>query len=288
MKLGIIGGSGLYAMTALEGARVRAQETPWGWPSDALVEGEIGGLPVVFLPRHGRGHRIAPSAINYRANVAALKIAGCAAVVSLAACGSFRDELPPGSLCLPDQIVDRTHGRANSFFGSGLIAHVSLADPVVPALAARLAAAAGAVEVPHQLGGTYLAIEGPHFATRAESRLARAQGMDVVGMTAMPEAALCREAEMAYAIAAMVTDFDSWKAEAVTTAAVLEVMARNTEKAQALVAALCAGLAAAPLEPGDWARALDSAIVTPRAEWPRDMAAHLRTIVPRLFDGGVA
>jgi 5'-methylthioadenosine phosphorylase len=287
MKLGILGGSGLYGLKALETAHARAQETPWGWPSDVLREGEIAGLPVVFLARHGPGHKIAPAEINYRANIAALKAAGCTAIVSVAACGSFTEALPPGSLAVPHQIVDRTHGRASSFLGSGIVAHVALADPVVLELAAHVAAAGAEAGAQVQAGGTYLAIDGPRFQTRAESRLAKAQGLDVVGMTAMPEAALCREAEMAYAIAAFVTDYDSWKDdEAVSTAAVMEVMAANSARAQALVTALCAQLRAAPLTSPSregWERALDAAIVTPRAHWPHEAAAHLRAIAPRFF-----
>jgi 5'-methylthioadenosine phosphorylase len=287
MKLGIIGGSGLHGLKALETAHRRAQETPWGWPSDVLVEGDIAGLPVVFLARHGPGHRIAPAEINFRANIAALKAAGCTAVVSVAACGSFTDALPPGSLAVPHQIIDRTHGRASSFLGAGIVGHVALADPVVLELAAHVAAAGAEAGAQVQAGGTYLAIDGPRFQTRAESRLAKAQGLDVVGMTAMPEAALAREAEMAYAIAAFVTDFDSWKdEETVSTAAVLEVMAANTARAQALVTALCAQLKAAPLSTPSregWEQALDSAIVTPRQHWPKEAAAHLRAIAPRLF-----
>ncbi len=286
MKLGIIGGSGLYSMPALASGRQRAQETPWGWPSDTLVEGEIEGLPVVFLPRHGRGHRIAPAEINYRANIAALRIAGCNVIVSVAACGSFRDELPPGTLVIPDQLVDRTQGRDKSFFGEGIVAHVSLADPIATDLAARVEAAAGAAGIPHHRDGTYLAIEGPHFATRAESRLAKAQGFDIVGMTGMPEAALAREAEMAYAIAAFVTDFDAWKPEAVSTTSVMEVLAANAANAQALVAALCRALRDEPLprpSAQGWERALDTAFATPRVEWPLEPAARLRAIAPRLF-----
>jgi 5'-methylthioadenosine phosphorylase len=287
MKLGIIGGSGLYGLAELAGAHRRAQETPWGWPSDVLAEGEIAGLPLVFLARHGPGHRIAPAEINYRANIAALKQAGCTAVVSVAACGSFTEALPPGALAVPHQLVDRTHGRAASFLGGGIVAHVAMADPIVLELAAHIAAAGAEAGAQVQAGGTYLVIDGPRFQTRAESRLAKAQGLDVVGMTAMPEAVLCREAEMAYAIAAFVTDFDSWKDdEAVSTAAVMEVMASNSARAQALVTALCAQLVAAPLSTPSregWEHALDSAIVTPRAHWPTEAAAHLRTIAPRLF-----
>lgn len=286
MKLGIIGGSGLYALPGLEHTHRFAQETPWGYPSHALTEGVIEGLPVVFLPRHGEGHRLAPNEINYRANIAALKRAGCTAVVSIAACGSFREELPPGSLSVPHQIVDRTFARQRSFFGGGIVAHVSLADPIAKELAGRIAAAAGETGIAAVEGGTYLAIEGPQFATRAESRLARAQGMDVVGMTAMPEAALAREAELAYAIAAFVTDYDAWREEAVTTAAVLDVMTANTGNSRRLVAALCAGLAASPLSIPSregWETALDHALVTPRARWSAEAAAHMRALAPRLF-----
>ncbi len=287
MKLGLIGGSGLQTLPGITKSHRHAQETPWGWPSDVLIEGEMQGLPVAFLARHGPGHRIAPAEINYRANIAALKAVGCTAVLSVAACGSFRDELPPGSLAVPHQIVDRTHGRASSFFGAGIVAHVALADPVVLALADAVQAAATECAIPAVAGGTYLAIDGLRFQTRAESRLARAQGMDVVGMTAMPEAALCREAEMAYAIAAFVTDHDSWKEDAVTTADVLAVMRANTGHATTLVAALCRRLAAAPLRMPSaegWERALDQAIVTDRTHWPTEEAARLRAIAPRLFD----
>jgi 5'-methylthioadenosine phosphorylase len=286
MRLGILGGSGLYAMPALATATRHADETPWGWASDPLALGTLEGLPVAFLPRHGRGHRLTPSEINYRANIAALKMLGCTMVVSMAACGSFTDALPPGTLAIPDQLVDRTQGRAKTFLGDGIVGHVSLADPVAHDLGDRIAAAATAIALPHRAGGTYLAIEGPHFQTRAESRLAKAQGFDIVGMTAMPEAALAREAEMAYAVAAFVTDFDAWKEEAVTTDAVLAVLQDNVARAQALVAALCRELVARPLPAPSaqgWERALDGAIVTPVAEWPRASAARLRAIAPRLF-----
>jgi 5'-methylthioadenosine phosphorylase len=290
-RLGILGGSGLYAMPALANGHRHAQETPWGWPSDALVLGEIEGLPVAFLPRHGPGHAIAPGHINTRANIAALKLAGCTMVISVAACGSFTQALPPGHLAIPHQLVDRTHGRIRSFFGvpvdgRGIVAHVSLADPIATELADRIAAAAADIGLPHGQGGTYLVIDGPQFATRAESRLAKAQGMDIVGMTAMPEAALAREAELAYAIAGFVTDFDSWKEDAVTTAKVLEVMAANSANAQALLAALCRRLAAEPLPRPSrerWETALDGAIVTARSHWPVAGAAQLRALAPRLF-----
>jgi 5'-methylthioadenosine phosphorylase len=290
MKLGLIGGSGLYDLPGLEQAHRLSQETPWGFPSHALTEGEVAGLPVVFLPRHGLHHSIAPADINVRANIAALKARGCTAVLSVSAVGSFRDVLPPGSLAIPHQIVDRTHGRARSFFGQGLVAHVSLADPISVDLAGRVAQSAEALAIPHRDGGTYLTIEGPQFATRAESKLARAQGFDVVGMTAGPEAALAREAEMAYAVAGFVTDYDSWRdgAAGVATADILAVLDANRAQARDLIAAVAANLAASPLRlpsAEGWERALDGAIVTPRAHWPVEAAARLRAIAPRLFDG---
>lgn len=289
MKLGILGGSGLYDLPGLGHPQRLSQETPWGFPSHALSEGEVAGLPVVFLPRHGPHHSIAPAEINVRANLAALKARGCTAVLSVSAVGSFRAELPPGSLAIPHQIVDRTHTRVRSFFGQGLVVHVSLADPVSVDLAGRLAQAAESLGIPHRDGGSYLTIEGPQFATRAESKLARAQGFDVVGMTAGPEAALAREAEMAYAIAGFVTDYDSWRDDAagVETADVLSVLAANRARALALAEAVAANLAASPLalpSAEGWERALDGAIVTPRAHWPIEAAAHLRALAPRFFD----
>ncbi len=289
MKLGILGGSGLYDLPGLAQALRLSQETPWGFPSHALTEGNVAGLPIVFLPRHGPHHGIAPSEINVRANIAALKARGCTAVLSVSAVGSFRPDLPPGSLAIPHQIVDRSHARPRSFFGNGLVVHVGLADPVSIDLAGRVAQAAEACAIPHRDGGTYLTIEGPQFATRAESRLAKAQGFDVVGMTAGPEAALAREAEMAYAIAAFVTDFDSWRdGEAgVSTTDVLAVLAANRARALELVQAVSRNLVASPLaipSAEGWERALDGAIVTPRAQWPVEPAAHLRALAPRFFD----
>lgn len=286
MKLGILGGSGLYQIPQLAGAHRISQETPWGHPSDALAEGEIEGLPVVFLARHGPGHGLAPSEINYRANIAALKARGCTAIVSVAACGSFREDQPPGTLSIPHQIVDRTHGRARSFMGGGIVAHVSMGDPISVELAGRISSAARQSDIPSREGGIYLTIQGPQFATRAESRLSRDQGMDIVGMTGMPEAALAREAEMAYAIAGFVTDFDSWQQHAVTTAEILKVMAGNVEASRRLITALCRGLREKPLalpSAEGWENALDSAIVTDRSRWPAEAAAHLQAISPRLF-----
>lgn len=286
LTLGLIGGSGLYRMPALANASWRPADTPWGKPSDDLLHGHIGDLRVVFVPRHGRGHRLAPHEINYRANIAALKQAGCTMVVALSACGSYRDHLPPGTFAIIDQYVDQTHGRARSFFGDGVVAHVSLAEPTARDLADRIEAAARAADIPHHRGATYLAMDGPQFATRAESLARRAAGHDVVGMTGMPEAALACEAELAYAAVAMVTDFDAWKDHAVTTADVLQVMAANARNAESLVVALAAELTANPLplpSAQGWERALDGAIVTPRELWPTAAAERLRTIAGRLL-----
>lgn len=285
MKLGIVGGSGLYAMPGLEG-RWREVETPWGLPSDAVLDGELEGLPVAFLPRHGRGHRLAPSELPFRANVAALKMLGCTAVLAVGAVGSFREALPPGHFVLPDQFVDETRGRPSSFFGDGIVAHVSLAEPVAHDLLDRVEAAARAAGVPATRGGTYGCIEGPRFATRAESLARRAAGWDVVGMTALPEAHLAREAELAYALVAMVTDFDAWAESHVTTSAVVEVMAANRAKAQELVRATAAALAANPLpvpSAQGWERALDGAIITARACWPEATRQRLLPIAGRVL-----
>ena len=238
--LGIIGGSGIYDLPGLLDRRTEAVVSPWGEPSSVLHRGRIGGTEIVFLPRHGEGHRLSPSQINYRANIDVLKRAGVTDLVSLSACGSFREDLPPGMVVLVDQFVDLTRRRESSFFGSGCVAHVSLAHPVGPALSTRLQAAAEAEQVPVHAGGTYVCIEGPQFSTRAESLLYRAQGFDVIGMTAMPEAKLAREAEMTYAILALVTDFDCWHPDhdAVDVASVLSVMKGNIDKARKIVGRL--------------------------------------------------
>jgi 5'-methylthioadenosine phosphorylase len=286
MKLGIIGGSGLYQLAALEGAEWRPIASPWGEPSDALLFGRLGGCELVFLPRHGRGHRLGPSQINYRANIDALKRAGCTDILSISACGSFREELPPGTFVLVDQFVDRTRGRARSFFGDGLVAHVAFAEPTCGRLADLVADAAAAADIPHRRGGTYLAMEGPQFSTRAESRLYRAAGLDVIGMTNMPEAALAREAELCYLTVAMVTDFDAWHSEheAVDVAQVLQVMHANADKARRLVAELATRLPPSrPACPRGCDRALDHALITaPDARSPA-MLAKLDAVAGRVL-----
>jgi 5'-methylthioadenosine phosphorylase len=259
--LGVIGGSGLYGVEGLANARWTRVDSPFGQPSDELLVGELGQARIAFLPRHGRGHPLPPSAINARANVDALKRAGCTDLVSLSAAGSLSEALAPGTFVIVDQYIDRTAGRATSFFGPGLAAHVSMADPVCPRLAALVADAARAAGAPVAVGGTYLAMEGPQFSTRAESALYRSWGCDVIGMTAMPEARLAREAELPYATVAMVTDYDCWRGEAVEVAQVLEVLAANVGKARDLVRHLAEALPPErPASPID--TCLDGAIIT--------------------------
>ena len=272
--IGIVGGSGLYALDALEDVQEIAVDTPWGTPSAPLVVGRLHGHRFVFLPRHGRGHRIPPGEVNYRANIDALKRAGCTDVVAISAIGSLREELPPGRFVAVDQFVDRTTSRAASFFGPGLVAHVSMADPVCPRLSALVADAAEAAGAPVTRGGTYLAMEGPQFSTRAESLLYRQWSCDVIGMTAMPEAKLAREAELPYALIGMVTDYDCWRAEeaGVGVQDVLAQLAANAGAARRTVEALAKALPA-KRTPAPADTALDGAIITaPEARDPALLA----------------
>jgi 5'-methylthioadenosine phosphorylase len=238
--LGIIGGSGIYDLPGLEDAREEVIRSPWGEPSAPPRRGSIAGLPIVFLPRHDKGHRLSPSDINYRANIDVLKRAGVTDLISLSACGSFKEELPPGTFVLVDQFVDRTHKRESSFFGRGCVAHVSMAHPVSPRLRIHLAAAAEAEGIAFARGGTYVCMEGPQFSTYAESMTYKTLGYSVIGMTNMPEAKLAREAELCYATVAMVTDFDCWHPDhdAVTVQDIIRVLTSNADKAKALVARL--------------------------------------------------
>ena len=263
--LGIIGGSGFYNLPGLENARWEKVMTPWGAPSDDILFAEFEGLPIRFLPRHGRGHPVPPTAINYRANIDALKRSGVTDLVSISACGSLREDLAPGHFVLVDQFVDRTFAREKSFFGPGLVAHVSVADPVSPLLVDAVEKAAQAEGLLYTRGGTYLVMEGPQFSTRAESNLYRSWGMDVIGMTNMPEAKLAREAEICYATVAMVTDYDCWHDEhaAVDVASIVAIMKGNTEKAQRLVAHLARSFPREhPTCPIGSDRALDVALIT--------------------------
>src|SRR5437667_4549727 len=263
--LGIIGGSGIYDLPGLEKVRKKTVKSPWGEPSAALRVGEIAGLPVVFLSRHDKGHRLSPSDINYRANIDVLKRAGVTDLVSLSACGSFKEELAPGTFVLIDQFVDRTQKRESSFFGKGCVAHVSMAHPVSPRLRIHIAAAAEAEGIAVVRGGTYVCMEGPQFSTYAESMSYKTLGYSVIGMTNMPEAKLAREAEICYATVAMVTDFDCWHPDhdAVTVQDIIRVLTSNADKAKALVARLAKDF---PREhepcPIGSDRALDTALIT--------------------------
>jgi 5'-methylthioadenosine phosphorylase len=271
--LGIIGGSGFYDLPGLEKIRTRHVKSPWGEPSSALRIGEIAGLPVVFLSRHDVGHRYSPSDINYRANIDALKRVGVTDLVSLSACGSFKEKLAPGTFVLIDQLVDRTHKRESSFFGKGCVAHVSMAHPVSPRLRVHLAEAAKAEEIELVRDGTYVCIEGPQFSSLAESLTYKNLGYAVIGMTNMPEAKLAREAEICYATVAMVTDFDCWHPDhdAVTVQDIIKVLVANAEKAKHLVARLARDF---PREhepcPIGSDRSLDNALITaPEARDPK-------------------
>jgi 5'-methylthioadenosine phosphorylase len=272
--IGVIGGSGLYAIDGLEDAQAIRINSPFGEASDEVVIGTLNGHRFVFLPRHGKGHRISPTDVNARANIDVLKRAGCTDILAISAIGSLREELPPGSFVIVDQFIDRTVNRTKSFFGTGMVAHVSMADPVCPRLSGLAAAAARAAGAPVSEGGTYLAMEGPQFSSRAESHMYRAWGCDVIGMTAMPEAKLAREAELPYALVGMVTDYDCWReGEAhVEVGAIIAQMNSNSAKARQLVIELARSLpqqrAASPID-----TCLDFALITaPDARDPRVLA----------------
>lgn len=287
--VGIIGGSGVYDLPGLTNARRESVDTPWGAPSDELVFGEVGGTQAVFLPRHGRGHHISPGGINYRANIDAMKRVGVTDLISVSACGSFKSEFFPGLFVLVDQFVDRTFSRNSSFFGDGCVAHVSLAHPVAPRLSARIAQAAKDEGISVAEGGTYVCIEGPQFSTYAESLHYKASGFDVIGMTAMPEAKLAREAEISYATIAMVTDFDCWHPEHdnVDVAAVIDIVRKNSSKAAQLISRVLADFPAEHIPcPIGSDRALDNAILTaPEARDPA-LLKKLDAVMARLNRAG--
>lgn len=282
-RLGLIGGSGLYRMPALADGEWIDIDTAWGKPSDALLIGAIGEREVAFLPRHGRGHRIAPGEVNYRANIAALKAAGCAEILAVSAVGGFDDDAPPGTFVLVDQYIDRTVRGGRSFFGEGIVAHVGFGRPTCARLGAAVAHALDAGGGAHRIGGTMLVIEGPQFSTRAESLLHKGWGCNVVGMTGLPEARLAREAELCYASVAMVTDHDAWSDKEVDVASVIAMMNANVARAQALVAAV----ADRAHGDGNCAQgcnhALEGAVITARNAWPAATQRRLATIAPRLF-----
>ena len=284
--LGVIGGSGIYDLPGLQKVRQRTIRSPWGEPSAPLRIGEIAGTPVVFISRHCEGHRLSPSDINYRANIDVLKRAGVTDLVSLSACGSYKQELPPGTFVLVDQFVDRTFNRASSFFGKGCVAHVSMAHPVSPLLQDRIAAAAEREGIKIVRGGTYVCIEGPQFSTYAESMTYKGLGYSVVGMTNLPEAKLAREAELCYASVAMVTDFDCWHPDhdAVTVQDIIAVLSANAGKAKALVARLARDF---PREhepcPVGSDRALDTALITAPAARDKKLAKKLDAVAGRVL-----
>ena len=284
--LGVIGGSGLYELPGLETARWQRVESPWGEASDELRIGEIGGRTVVFLPRHGRGHRFSPSDINYRANIDCLKRAGVTDVVSVSAVGSYRAELAPGTFVLVDQFVDRTVRRASSFFGAGCVAHVAFGHPTSPGIMDRLEAAAAAEGIGAVRGGTYVCMEGPQFSTLAESRAYKAQGFDVIGMTNMPEAKLAREAELPYATVAMVTDYDCWHPDHdhVDVAQVIRVLTDNADKARRLIARFARDFPEEhPACPIGSDHALDFAVMTAPDRRDASVVARLDAVAGRVL-----
>jgi 5'-methylthioadenosine phosphorylase len=280
--LGIVGGSGLYEIDGLEDRRWVKVETPWGEPSDELLTGTLAGVKLVFLPRHGRGHRLSPTDLNARANIHALKSLGCTDILSVSAVGSLREDLPPGTFVVVDQFIDRTFAREKSFFGAGLVAHVSMAEPVCPRLSGLAAEAARAIGAPVAEGGTYLVMEGPQFSTKAESELYRAWGCAVIGMTNMPEAKLAREAELPYASVSMVTDYDCWHETAghVEVSTIIACLLDNAAKAKAMIADL-AGRLRGQRPPSPIDTCLDEALITaPHARDPL-LAAKLSVVAGR-------
>jgi len=283
--LGIIGGSGVYDIAGLENARWRRVESPWGEPSDELLFGTFKGVDLVFLPRHGRGHIQSPTSINYRANIDALKRSGVTDVISVSACGSFKEELAPGTFVIVDQFIDRTHAREKSFFGPGFVAHVSMAHPTCPKLSKALGEAAREIGVEHATGGTYLAMEGPQFSSLAESNLYRAWGCSVIGMTAMPEAKLAREAELPYALVAMVTDYDCWHPDHdhVTVDTVIKVLSGNADNARRLVMAVAPHLGPERKASPGIDNVLDTAFITAPDKRDPKLFAKLDAVAGRVL-----
>lgn len=285
--IGIIGGSGLYAMDALEDAQWISVRSPWGEPSDEILCGTIGHVRVRFLPRHGRGHPVTPSKVNARANIDALKRAGCTDILAISAVGSLSEDLPPGRFATVDQFIDNTRGRPSSFFDNGFVAHVSMADPVCARLSKHAAKAVEKAGGSATEGATYLAMEGPQFSTRAESKLYRHWGAEVIGMTGMPEARLAREAELPYAMLAMVTDWDSWRdgEASVDIGEIVAQMQANSQLAKKTIEAFCKGLPK-KRSPSPIDRALDDAVLTAPDKHDRELMARLDAVAGRLFRAG--
>lgn len=283
--IGIIGGSGLYTVEGLEDEQWIAIDSPWGKPSDEVLCGRIGDVRLRFLPRHGRGHPISPSELNSRANIDVLKRAGCTDILAISAVGSLREEIEPGRFAVVEQFIDRTQGRPSSFFGSGLVAHVSMADPVCPRLSEMAAAAIAGAKGKVATGATYLAMEGPQFSTRAESLMYREWGADVIGMTAMPEAKLAREAELPYALVGMVTDYDCWReGDTVDVGQVVAQMQKNGKLARDMLARFINALPEArEASPIDYA--LDDAVITAPDQHDTKLLAKLDAVAGRLLGG---
>ena len=284
--LGVLGGSGIYEIDGLENVEWRKVETPWGEASDELLFGSLDGVQMVFLPRHGRGHRLSPSSINYRANIDALKRAGVTDLISLSAVGSFRDELAPGHFVIVDQFIDRTFAREKSFFGTGLVAHVSVAHPTNSRLADWCEEACRSEGITVHRGGTYLAMEGPQFSTLAESNLYRQWGCDVIGMTNMPEAKLAREAEIPYCTVAMVTDYDCWHPDHdnVEVDALIRVLMTNADKARTLVKQVAPRMKERPAVcPSGDDRALEVALITAPEQRDPEFMKKFAAIAGRLL-----
>ena len=288
-SIGIIGGTSLYNIDGFDNAQWVKIESAFGAPSDELLIGDFEGHRLVFLPRHGRAHRIPPTEINYRANIEALKRAGVDRIVSFSAVGSLKEEHKPGDFVLVDQYIDRTFAREKTFFGTGFVAHVSMADPICSTTQGVVAEAIGELGLTHAVGGTYLVMEGPQFSSRVESELYRSWGCDVIGMTNMPEAKLAREAELAYATVAMVTDYDCWHDDHddVTTASILEVLKTNTVHAKELIKVMVPKLAAleSPFESGAHT-ALEHAVATSPEHRDPELVAKLSVVAGRVLDSG--
>ena len=282
--IGVIGGSGLYAIEGLEDSQWINIESPWGRPSDQILCGRIGDVRVRFLPRHGRGHPITPGELNARANIDALKRAGCTDILAISAVGSLREQIEPGRFAVVEQFIDMTRGRPSTFFGSGLVTHVSMADPVCPRLSEMAAAATAGAKGKVATGATYLAMEGPQFSTRAESRMYRELGADVIGMTGMPEAKLAREAELPYALVGMVTDYDCWReGEAVDVGQVVAQMQMNSQLARDMLLRFINALPA-EREPSPIDFALEDAVITSPEKHDPTLLAKLDAVAGRLLN----
>jgi len=285
-KLGIIGGSGLYSMEGLEDSKWIKVDTPWGSPSDEILQAKLNGKEICFLPRHARGHKINPSNVNFRANIDALKQLGVTDIISMSAVGSLKENLEPGKFVIVDQFIDRTFARVKTFFDKEIVAHVSMAKPTSPGLMKTCEKVLKKLSIPFQKGGTYLVMEGPQFSSLAESNLYRSWGADVIGMTNMPEAKLAREAEIRYATIAMVTDFDCWHPdhEDVSVEQVVKTLLGNAEKAKKVVAELLLSFEADIDEKDPANKCLDVAIITDKKAWSRDTLNNLSTVAGRVLN----